>query len=134
MVITVIANRRGLVDAAAVGIVEKIIGVLFLVPSAMLSTVSAMAAQNIGAGKIDRAESTLVYAVCIAVFFGTVSAVILQFFASGAVGFFTDGDRGYSLRQPVSERVCLGLCIRRRALLFQRLFLCLRPVDDFLCA
>ena len=90
MVITVIANRRGLVDAAAVGIVEKIIGVLFLVPSAMLSTVSAMAAQNIGAGKIDRAESTLVYAVCIAVFFGTVSAVILQFFASGAVGLFTD--------------------------------------------
>ena len=31
MVITVIANRRGLNDAAAVGIVEKIIGFLFLV-------------------------------------------------------------------------------------------------------
>ena len=32
MVITVIANRRGLNDAAAVGIVEKVIGVLFLLP------------------------------------------------------------------------------------------------------
>ena len=32
IVITVIANRRGLTDAAAVGIVEKIIGFLFLVP------------------------------------------------------------------------------------------------------
>ena len=31
--ITVIANRRGLTDAAAVGIVEKIISFLFLVPS-----------------------------------------------------------------------------------------------------
>ena len=37
--ITVIANRRGLTDAAAVGIVEKIISFLFLVPSSMLSTV-----------------------------------------------------------------------------------------------
>lgn len=51
MVITVIANRRGLNDAAAVGIVEKIIGFLFLVPSSMLSAVSALGAQNIGAQK-----------------------------------------------------------------------------------
>lgn len=36
IVITIIANRRGLNDAAAVGIVEKIIGILFLVPSSML--------------------------------------------------------------------------------------------------
>ena len=51
IVITVIANRRGLTDAAAVGIVEKIIGFLFLVPSSMLSAVSALGAQNLGAGK-----------------------------------------------------------------------------------
>ena len=41
VIITIIANRRGLTDAAAVGIVEKIIGFLFLIPSSMLSTVSA---------------------------------------------------------------------------------------------
>lgn len=35
IVITVIANQRGLNDAAAVGIVEKIIGILFLVPSSI---------------------------------------------------------------------------------------------------
>lgn len=40
ILITVIANRRGLTDAAAVGIVEKIISFVFLVPSSMLSTVS----------------------------------------------------------------------------------------------
>ena len=50
IVITVIANRRGLNDAAAVGIVEKFISIVFLVPSTMLSTVSALSAQNIGAG------------------------------------------------------------------------------------
>ena len=42
ILITVIANRRGLTDAAAVGIVEKIISFLFLIPSSMLSTVSAL--------------------------------------------------------------------------------------------
>ena len=31
VIITIIANRRGLTDAAAVGIVEKIIGFLFLI-------------------------------------------------------------------------------------------------------
>ena len=45
IVITIIANRRGLNDAAAVGIVEKIIGFVFLVPSSMLSTVSALGEQ-----------------------------------------------------------------------------------------
>ena len=51
ILITIIANQRGLTDAAAVGIVEKIISFLFLVPSSMLSTVSALGAQNIGADK-----------------------------------------------------------------------------------
>ena len=46
IVITVIANRRGLTDAAAVGIVEKVISFVFLVPSSMLSAVSAIGAQN----------------------------------------------------------------------------------------
>ena len=54
IIITIIANRRGLSDAAAVGIVEKIISFLFLVPSSMLSTVSALCAQNIGAKKHQR--------------------------------------------------------------------------------
>ena len=61
IIITVIANSRGLNDAAAVGIVEKVISALFIVPSSMLATVSALAAQNIGAGKHDRASKTLKY-------------------------------------------------------------------------
>lgn len=90
IVITVIANRRGLNDAAAVGIVEKIIGVVFLVPSTMLSTVSALSAQNIGAGKHDRAAGTLRYAVFITVGFGLIVSVVVQFAGCGIVGMFTD--------------------------------------------
>lgn len=88
LLITIIANRRGLFDAAAVGVVEKIIGILFLVPSSLLSSVSALAAQNIGAGKRERAKQTLGYAMLAAVLFGTVSALLMQFFAEPVVGIF----------------------------------------------
>lgn len=97
IVITVIANRRGLNDAAAVGIVEKIIGVVFLVPSTMLSTVSALSAQNIGAGKHDRAAATLRYAVLIAAGFGLAVSVAIQFAGDGVVGIFTDEEKVIAL-------------------------------------
>lgn len=90
IVITVIVNQRGLNDAAAVGIVEKLIGIVFLVPSSMLSAVSALSAQNIGAGKPERAVKTLKYAVCITVGFGFVVSVLTQFISVQAVGFFTE--------------------------------------------
>ena len=89
LIITIIANRRGLSDAAAVGIVEKIISFLFLVPSSMLSTVSALGAQNIGANKHDRAARTLRYAITIAAGFGLCVAVAIQWVAEPVVGLFT---------------------------------------------
>lgn len=90
LIITMFANKRGLNDAAAVGIVEKLIGILFLVPSSLLSTVSALSAQNLGAGKPARARQTLKYAVCITFSFGLVISVIMQFAAGNAVSLFTD--------------------------------------------
>ena len=89
IVITVIANRRGLDTAAAVGIVEKIISFLFLVPSSMLSTVSALCAQNIGARKHERASRTLRYGILIAAGFGVIVAVVIQFVAGPVVSLFT---------------------------------------------
>ena len=90
IIITIIANRRGLTDAAAVGIVEKVISFLFLVPSSMLSTVSALGAQNVGAGKPERAAATLKYAICIAGGFGLIIAIIIQFTAGNVVNLFTN--------------------------------------------
>ena len=89
LVITVIANMRGLTDAAAVGIVEKVISFIFLVPSSMLSTVSSLGAQNIGAGKVGRAQQTLRYALAMAVSFGIVVSIVTQYTADGIVGLFT---------------------------------------------
>ncbi|MBP0051827.1 MATE family efflux transporter [Anaerostipes hadrus] len=89
IVITIIVNQRGLNDAAAVGIVEKIISFVFLVPSSMLSAVSAIAAQNIGAGKDERATKTLKYAIMISMSFGLCVAVLMQFISNFVVGIFT---------------------------------------------
>lgn len=88
--ITIIANSRGLEVAAAVGVVEKIICFLFLVPSAMLSTISAVSAQNIGAREYGRARQTLYGGLGIAVTAGVVFSIFFQFFASESLALFTD--------------------------------------------
>lgn len=90
IIITIFANRRGLNDAAAVGIAEKIIGLLFLVPSSMLSTVSALCSQNIGADKHDRARQTLRYSILIAASYGLIVAIAMQFVSGTVVGLFAD--------------------------------------------
>lgn len=89
MIITIIVNRRGLTDAAAVGIVEKLISFIFLVPSTLLSAVSALAAQNIGAGKPERAKETLRYAIMTGIGYGLIMGIFMQFAAELFVGFFT---------------------------------------------
>lgn len=90
IIITIIANKRGLIVSASVGIVEKIIGFLFLIPSAMLASVSAIAAQNIGAGEHIRAKQTLKYAIIISFSCGIIFSIICQFASPGIVDLFTD--------------------------------------------
>lgn len=114
IVITVIANRRGLNDAAAVGIVEKIIGIVFLVPSTMLSTVSALSAQNIGAGKHGRAARTLRYAVMIVAAFGIAVSIAVQFASEPVVGLFTSDTKvmllgGQYLRGYIWDCIFAGI-------------------------
>lgn len=87
--ITMIANSRGVEIAAAVGIVEKIITFLFLVPSTMLSTISAIAAQNMGAGKKDQAKKTLWTGTAITAGIGFFFAVLFQPFSEPFLALFT---------------------------------------------
>lgn len=108
--ITVIANRRGLTDAAAVGIVEKIISFLFLVPSSMLSTVSALGAQNIGAGKPRRALQTLWYAIAVAFGFGVLISVVIQFVAEPVVALFTHDAAVVAAGGPYLRGYILDCC------------------------
>lgn len=88
LVITAIANKRGVDAAAAVGIVEKVISFLFLVPSAMLSSVSAIAAQNAGARLHERSKKTLLYAITLGVMYSIIVTIICQFQAENVLLLF----------------------------------------------
>ena len=89
LVITAIANARGVDVAAAVGVVEKIISFLFLVPSAMLATVSATAAQNAGAGLHERGRQALRLGSAISFSFGLLVFLLCQPLAPAAVSLFS---------------------------------------------
>ena len=89
LVLTAIANARGLESAAAVGIVEKVICFVFLVPSAMLSTVSAIGAQNRGAGEDGRSIRTLGTAIAICLGYALVIIALCEIFPSQILSIFT---------------------------------------------
>lgn len=92
LVITAIANGRGVTVAASVGIVEKIICFLFLVPSAMLSSVSAIAAQNAGAGQHRQSIRVLEYGIGISFSFGILAALICNLWAEPILSLFVRDD------------------------------------------
>ena len=89
IIITVIANSRGLVVAASVGIVEKIISFLFLVPSAFLSAISVITAQNIGAKHSERATHALRFGLMVTVSWGLICCLISQVFPHMLLSLFT---------------------------------------------
>ncbi len=93
LVITIIANSRGLAIAAAVGIVEKLISFMFLVPSSMLSSVSAICAQNAGAHKHDRSRSTLYYALLFCIISGTIFTIVCHIIPETILGWFCHDDK-----------------------------------------
>lgn len=88
LIITAIANSRGVEVAAAVGIVEKIISFLFLVPSAMLSTVAAFAAQNRGAGNDERGRQALLCGIRVCIIFGFFTTLVVHFCAEWVISRF----------------------------------------------
>lgn len=90
LIITIIANSRGLIFATGVGITEKVISFLFLVPSAFLSALSASVAQNIGARKPERANQMLRYGLMITVIYGLTCGVIAQFIPKTMIALFTN--------------------------------------------
>lgn len=89
IIITIIANHRGLHDAAAVGIVEKIITAIFIVPSSMLATISTLSAQNIGANKHDRVAKILRLGTMITAGYGVLATVIVLCWGNQIIGLFT---------------------------------------------
>lgn len=89
LIITSIANSRGVEISAAVGIVEKIISFIFLVPSSMMSTVSTIASQSYGANRKDLARKTLLTCISIGVCICVFISILFQFISEDVISLFT---------------------------------------------
>ncbi len=63
LVLLAIVNNLGLIPSAGVGVAERVCGFIMLIPSAFMQAMAAFVAQNIGAGKYERAKKALLYAI-----------------------------------------------------------------------
>ena len=63
LVLTAIVNSLGLIQSAGVGVAQKLCGFIMLIPSSYMQSMSAFVAQNIGAGKPERARKALLYGI-----------------------------------------------------------------------
>jgi len=88
-IIQSILNGFGLIASAGVGVAQKITGLMFIVPGAMMSGVSAFTAQNIGAEKPERAKKSMYYGIVMTIAVGILMYAISFFFGEWLAGFFT---------------------------------------------
>ena len=79
MIIQAIVNSLGLIPSAGIGVAEKVCAFIMLVPSAFMQSVAAFTAQNVGAGRYDRATRALRYGIltslAVGVFMGLFSFI-----------------------------------------------------------
>ena len=80
LIITAILNGKGLVASAAVGVVEKVICFAVLPITAFSMAISAMTAQNVGAGKPERGKKCMVYGI---LFTAAVETAVVLFVELG---------------------------------------------------
>ncbi len=89
LIITAIVNGISLTASASVGIVEKIIYFAMLPPLSFGSAVAAMAAQNLGAGKPERAFQTAKHGILYSLIFGILVCLYCQFFPQTLTAIFS---------------------------------------------
>lgn len=70
LILCAIINHMGLEASSGYGIAQKIVAFILLIPSALMQTISAVVAQNVGAKKEDRARQTLGIGIAIGVAIG----------------------------------------------------------------
>ena len=90
LVIMAIVNSLGLTQSAGVGVSQKICAFVMLVPSAYSQAISAFVAQNIGAGKPDRARSALFCGIATSLLAGLVLGYTAFFHGDLLAGIFAN--------------------------------------------
>ncbi len=92
LVINAIVNSLGVIPSAGVGVAEKLCGFIMLVPSAFGQSMSAFVAQNMGAGKPERAKKALFYGISASFAVGVVMGW-MSFFHGDLLSMLFSADR-----------------------------------------
>ena len=90
LIISAIINTMGLIASAAVGVTAKIMAFAFLPPDAFASAVAAMTAQNLGAGKPERALQSLKWSIVFSLAFGLLVCGFANLFPEILPAIFTN--------------------------------------------
>ncbi|MCM1135302.1 MAG: MATE family efflux transporter [Clostridium sp.] len=107
LVIMAIINQLGLVKSAGVGVAEKVCSFIMLVPSAYMQALSAYVAQNVGAGKLERARKALYYSIGTSILAGTVMFYISFFHGERLSSIFSND--GEVIRQAADYLKAYGI-------------------------
>ena len=78
LVLLAIVNDLGLTPSAGIGVAERVCGFIMLIPSAFMQAMAAFVAQNIGAGRFDRAKKALACSIGVS-FVPAVAMFVLNF-------------------------------------------------------
>lgn len=88
--ITITVNQFGTVYSAAVGLSEKLTGIMMLIPLAFMQSMSVFSAQNYGAGEYVRAKKGLFIGMGISFIFGAIMGVFTLVAPQVLIGLFTN--------------------------------------------
>ena len=110
LVINSIVNGMGLMPSAGYGVAQKLVSFIMLVPSSVMQSVSAFVAQNVGAGRHDRARKGFFTAIL----GGSVVGVLmfgLGFFGGGALSSIFTSDPQVIAQSAAYLKGFCGDCI-----------------------
>ena len=89
LIIQAIGNSLGVTASAGIGVAEKVCAFIMLVPSAYMQSMASFVAQNMGAGKPDRAKKALLYGILTSVAVGAVIGAFTFFEGNLLAGIFS---------------------------------------------
>lgn len=89
LIITAIVNTMGVNEAAALGVVGKLMGFLFLPQSSFAAAISTMSSQNIGAGKPERSYKSLYYGIGFSLIYACIMLAYCQLNPGSLISIFS---------------------------------------------
>lgn len=97
LILCAIVNGIGLEASSGYGIAQKVTAFVMLIPSALMQSMSSFVAQNVGAGKEERAKKAMVTGMVIGACIG-IFIFALSFFRGDVPAALFTSDPGYAAR------------------------------------